>query len=68
MKSKIWDEAYRVGLVAGTYSYDDLTEEQRDLIERSWKIKVYSNDTVILSYNNLEYLEWRAEKKGLLSA
>ena len=67
MKSKIWDEAYRVGLRVGTYSYNDLTEDQLDLLERVG-YRMYKNDTLQVTINNLEYLEWCAEKKGLLNA
>ena len=67
MKSKIWDEAYRVGLKVGTYSYNDLTEDQLDLLARIGH-RMYKGDTLSIVMNNLEYLEWCAEKQGLLNA
>jgi hypothetical protein len=62
MKSKIWDEAYRVGLRVGTYSYDDLTEDQLNLLNRIG-YRMYRNDTLHITMNNLEYLEWCLEQK-----
>lgn len=67
MKSKIWDEAYRVGLKVGTYSYDDLTNDQLDLLEKAFKIRIYQNDITTITMNNLEYLEWCAEKQGVFN-
>ena len=62
MKSKIWDEAYRVGLRVGTYSYDDLTGDQLDLLERVG-YRMCRGDTLNIKMNNLEYLEWCLEQK-----
>lgn len=67
MKSKIWDEADRVGLKVGTYSYNDLTEDQLDLLNRIG-FRMYKGDTLVITMNNLEYLEWCAEKQGIIDA
>ena len=65
MKSKIWSEAERVGLVAGTYLGSELTEDQLELLKKVG-IKMYAGDTLVLTYDNLEWLEYQAEKRGII--
>jgi hypothetical protein len=68
MKSKIWDELERIHLKPGTYKYFDLSYMQLEYIEKVQKIKLGRDDTIIINFDNLQYLEWLAEKQGSINA
>ena len=68
MKSKIWFEADRVRLEAGSYKCSELTAAQWHVIKKYFKLQLGPNDTLIITYDNLEYLEWCVEKQGKISA
>lgn len=58
MKGEIWQELQELHLKPGKYEYHDLSHKQLCYVEKIMGGKLYTNDTVDIIFNNLEYMEW----------